>query len=87
MKKPVSNGLFEVAGSKQPKEQGFFCPKLMSFINEENIPSGTPEYGNLWNERFAKAKEDNCHYKDRCPVYEKTMQKQKEKERQLTFNF
>lgn len=87
MKKPESNGLFEVAGSKQPKEQGFFCPRLMNYINMEDVPKCTPEYQSLWKDRFEKAKSGCCHYRDRCPVYERTMSKQKTKDRQMNIVF
>lgn len=32
---PVSNGLFEVAGGKQPKELGFNCMQLIMFLTDE----------------------------------------------------
>lgn len=32
---PVSNGLFEVAGGKQPKERGFNCMQLIMFLTDE----------------------------------------------------
>lgn len=34
MQQPISNGLFEVAGSKQPTER-FNCMQLTKFLTEE----------------------------------------------------
>lgn len=76
--KPKSNGLVELAGENQ-KERGFFCMKLVSFMNEEAEP-GTNEYAHLWEKRFSEAKEGRCAYKERCPIYKKTIQKHKQKD-------
>lgn len=86
MSTPKSNGLFEVAGSKT-KEHGFFCPRLMNFINQEDVKQYTPEYEALWKDRFEKAKSGNCHYRSLCPVYERTIAKQRLKNQQLSIGF
>ncbi len=36
MKRPQSNGLFEVAGG-QEKERGFCCMKLITFLSANNV--------------------------------------------------
>lgn len=87
MSTPKSNGLFEVAGAKQPKEQGFFCARLMAYINQEPVPRYTPEYRKLWEDSFGKAKSGRCPYRDRCPIYERTIAKQRQKQPQLEFDF
>lgn len=71
--RPKNNGMVELAGEKV-KEKGFFCMKLVSFLNEEAEP-GTCEYRDLWQQRFTEAKEGNCSYKERCPIYKKTISK------------
>ena len=36
MKRPQSNGLFEVTGG-QEKERGFWCMKLITFLSANNV--------------------------------------------------
>lgn len=38
MRRPQSNGLFEVAGG-QEKEHGFCCMKLITFLSANNVIS------------------------------------------------
>lgn len=73
MRKDEGFGLVEFAGEKQT-DRGFFCMKLVLFLNEEAIP-GTELYGKLWEQRFDEAKNGQCAYKDRCPIYAKTIEK------------
>ena len=73
MSTPQGNGLVEIRGTKQ-KERGFYCMKLVSYLNEEAKP-GTEEYAELWRQRFDEAKSGQCTYKDRCPIHEKTITK------------
>ena len=39
MKRPQSNGLFEVTGG-QEKERGFCCMKLITFLSANNVQIG-----------------------------------------------
>lgn len=63
--RPKGNGIVSLHDDKT-KERGFFCMKLVSFILEENAD---------WEERFTAAKNGNCAYKNRCPIYERTVKK------------
>lgn len=69
--KPKGNGLIALHDEKQ-EERGFFCMKLVEFLNSE-AEMGTDEYRRLWEERFTAGKNGNCAYKDRCPIYERTV--------------
>lgn len=44
MKRPQSNGLFEVAGG-QEKEHGFCCMKLILFLSANNVTSWDEWHG------------------------------------------
>lgn len=66
-----NNGLTEFHDLNNKKEQGFFCIKLVEFLNQE-AELGTQEYGNLWRERFGMAKAGKCYYIQDCPIYERT---------------
>lgn len=68
---PKGNGLVEIRGEKTV-ERGFFCMKLVSYINKE-VKLGTEQYTELWRQRFDEAKRGQCAYKDLCPIYEKTI--------------
>ena len=72
MAQPKSNGLFEVNSNSKVLERGFFCMKLVDFLNGEAI-MGTEEYANLWEERFDQAKAGVCAYREKCPIYSKTV--------------
>lgn len=69
--RPKGNGLIPLHDEKQ-EERGFFCIKLVQFLNTE-AEMGTDEYKRLWDERFSAAKNGCCFYKDRCPIYERTV--------------
>ncbi len=72
MAQPESNGLFEVNSNRKVVEMGFFCMMLVDFLNEE-ATMGTEEYANLWEERFDQAKAGACAYREKCPIYSKTI--------------
>lgn len=71
--RPIGNGLVEIAGERTV-ERGFFCMKLVSFLNEEE-EMGSEEYGRLWHQRFDEGKAGQCAYRDKCPIYAKTANK------------
>lgn len=52
--RPKGNGLIPLHDEKQ-EERGFFCIKLVQFLNTE-AEMGTDEYKRLWDERFSAAK-------------------------------
>lgn len=86
--RPQSTGIVELHDAKQ-KERGFFCMKLIDFLNTE-AEFGTEQYADLWEERFTAAKQGKCAYKDRCPVYARTIEKnpqQRNRAIQYTLNF
>ena len=85
MGRPVGNGLVELVDSKS-KESGFFCMQLVSYINEEE-KMGNPEYVDVWEIRFSQAKAGQCAYRDKCPIYARTLAKREKKPVQLTLNF
>lgn len=72
MAQPENNGLFEVNSNRKVVERGFFCMMLVDFLNEE-ATMGTEEYASLWDERFDQAKAGACAYRERCPIYSKTV--------------
>lgn len=74
--RPQSNGLVEITGEKQPKESGFFCLQLITFLTDE-INHGGDNSWEYWHNRHIEASEGNCFYKDRCPIYKRTIEKQK----------
>ena len=67
-------GVVELMDDKDTGKVGFFCVKLVTYLNQE-VEMGTPEYTELWSKRFKESKEGNCHYKGSCPIYERTMNK------------
>ena len=69
--RPRGNGLTTLHDEKQ-EERGFFCIKLVQFLNTE-AEMGTEEYKRLWDERFSAAKSGSCFYSNRCPIYERTV--------------
>lgn len=86
--RPKSNGLIELVDQKS-QDRGFFCMKLAAFINQEKKENWTiSDKQDLWELRFSEAKAGNCAYKLECPIYAKTMAKQKKQPVQLSiFNF
>lgn len=81
MPTPISNGIVEITPRKQIKESGFFCMKLVEYIGTEAEP-GTEEYADMWKLRFSQAKKGECHYKDQCPIYTRTIAKQQQEQSQ-----
>lgn len=82
MGRPVGNGLVELVDSKS-KESGFFCMQLVGYLNEEERDTGA----DLWEIRFFQAKAGGCAYRDKCPIYARTLAKREKKPVQLTLNF
>lgn len=66
--KPQNNGLVELHDSTPRKEGGFFCMKLVDYLNEE-AEMGTAAYEVLWEDRFRQAKAGECAYREKCPIY------------------
>lgn len=64
--RPKGNGLITLH-DENTKERGFFCMQLVCFISEDKNSD--------WDERFIAAMNGNCAYKDRCPIYERTIKK------------
>ena len=85
MGRPQSNGLIELVDSKS-QESGFFCMQLLAYLVEEE-KMGTPEYADLWDVRFSQAKAGDCAYRDKCPIYARTLAKHEKKPIQLILNF
>ena len=65
------NGVVALHDDKE-ENRGFFCMKLVDYISAE-IPIGDNLYGSLWRIRFAQAKAQTCAYRDKCPIYAKTI--------------
>ena len=85
MGRPQSNGLIELVDSKS-ENSGFFCIQLVRYLNEER-KMGTAEYADLWEVRFSQAKNHNCAYKDKCPIFAKTKAKKSHVPLQLYLDF
>ena len=66
----------KIAGKygEKTKERGFFCMKLLAFLNTEAEP-GTEAYAELWEQRFNEAKLGACAYRGKCPIYARTAKK------------
>lgn len=73
--RPKGNGLIPLHDEKQ-EERGFFCIKLVQFLNTE-AEMGTDEYKRLWDERFSAAKNGCCSYKDPYPPYRERLHPRK----------
>lgn len=69
MATPRSTGLFEINGEKESRD-GFGCMKLIEFLTKDGITDW-----DQWHYRHNQAERGECHYKDRCPIYEKTANK------------
>ena len=56
------------------KERGFFCMRLASFLQRDQIANDLDpdKYCYLWKLRFDLAKAGSCFYREECPVYSKT---------------
>lgn len=83
--KPNGNGLIELVDEKS-NDKGFFCMKLVGFLNKERNDQGIIP-GDLLETRFNEAKSGNCFYRTICPVYERTRKAHPMQPRQLSFNF
>lgn len=80
-----SNGLFQSITDKPVRKRGIFCMQLVTYINAE---AETFEMrSQIWDERLAQAKAGACHYREQCPIYARTIAKQKKKDDQLNFYF
>lgn len=85
MGRPQTNGLIELVDARS-EDRGFFCMQLVAYLNEER-QMGTPEYSDLWDIRFSQAKNHDCAYKAKCPIYVKTVAKQQHAPVQLQLDF
>lgn len=65
--RPQGTGIIELHDTKQ-NERGFFCMKLVDYLNEE-AEMGTAAYEVLWENRFRQAKTGECAYREKCPIY------------------
>lgn len=87
--RPQGTGIVELHDTKKT-ERGFFCMKLVDYLSEE-AEMGTEAYAQLWEERFSQAKTGLCAYRDRCPIYARTIENMKKDPRkraiQYTLNF
>lgn len=81
---PTGNGLVEIFGEKT-KERGFFCMKLVGYIIEDEETFQTPL--DYYDQQFAQARSGNCPYKDKCPIYARTIAKHGKKPVQLYLDF
>lgn len=68
--KPQNIGLVVLHDEKEDRS-GFFCMKLVEFLNEE-AEMGTERYADLWEQRFYQAKAGACAYREHCPIYART---------------
>lgn len=48
--------------------------QLVTYLDEE-AEMGTEFYEVLWHERFEAAKRGECSYRDKCPIYKRTVEK------------
>lgn len=69
MVQPLSNGLVEI-NTGRTYEKSFGCMKLIEFLTKDGITDW-----DQWHYRHNQAERGECHYKDRCPIYEKTANK------------
>lgn len=63
----MNNGIVELHDTRE-KDRGFFCMKLVGYLNEE-AEMGTAAYEVLWDDRFRQAKAGECAYREMCPIY------------------
>ena len=57
--------------------------QLVGYLKEEERKTGE----DLWEKRFSQAKAGNCAYKDKCPIFAKTVAKQQHTPVQLQLDF
>lgn len=75
---PESNGLFEVAGKKQPKERGFNCMQLIKFLTDDGVTKWDD-----WHGAHEQASVGSCPYTGTCHIHAKSIKKLKKKGVQL----
>lgn len=78
--RPKVNGLVELVDEK-PVRNGFYCGELVRFMWNDTSVKGW----DAWHGRFVQTQAGRCVYRDRCPRYKRTMEKQKRKGIQLEF--
>ena len=76
--------LHEDGGNERAR--GKFCLRLMGYVGEE-AEMGTEEYRLLYTLREAEMAAGSCHYRDRCPVYERTIEKRRKEGVQTRIEF
>lgn len=76
---PESNGLFEVAGKKQPKERGFNCMQLIEFLTADGVNSWDE-----WHGAHEKAAAGSCPYESQCHIHARSIEKHGKRPVQLT---
>ena len=87
MMRPRSNGLVELhEDGGNERARGKFCLRLMGYVGEE-AEMGTEEYRLLYEQREAEMAAGSCHYRDRCPVYERTIEKRRKEGVQTRIEF
>lgn len=69
MATPRGNGLVEINSGKS-NESGFGCMKLIEFLTQEGVTDWDE-----WHYRHNQASRGECHYKDKCPIHQKTASK------------
>ena len=82
MGRPQTNGLIELVDARS-EDRGFFCMQLVGYLKEEERKTGD----DLWEKRFSQAKSHDCAYKDKCPIFAKTVAKQQHVPVQLQIDF
>lgn len=75
---PKSNGLVEIH-SPNSNDKGFCCYQLGQYMIEESHDMDYSEYHQFRQERIKQAKNGVCHYRDKCPNYETSIKKMKDK--------
>ena len=60
----------------------FICFDLLDFLHKDETTGGYENW-DAWHEKFTQAKSGNCLYRDRCPRYARTIEKQMKKGIQL----
>lgn len=78
MKRPQSNGLFEVTGG-QEKERGFCCMKLITFLSANNVTDWDE-----WHGAHEKAAAGVCPYSFQCHIHARTVARLERRPIQLT---
>lgn len=82
MGRPQSNGLVELHDGKLDSK-AFMCFDLLDFLHEDEETKGEDNW-DAWVDKFIRAKNGNCPYRDKCTRYARTMERHKGEPRQLT---